>query len=621
MASIHDLPAELLGEIAGHLDNERRRDHCPAWDGDRDRSNPRNPVLKFCLVSKLFLRVAEPLLYSFFSNGIERDWRAHPHRRAFLHRIIQRPDLAARVSEIRIGVLDEEFGKVTRPKRSMYGMYNIGGYEDSDDDSDLDPYHANNVLHHQPEDDGADDASDGGDEAAIQNLNSRSDRLAFTSAAHHIDMHNKSAWLEELRSGSPNAELVLLLCLTPNLTKLVLGLPDKSGYDYNYRSFRSLLSQVRQDVASARTTGPLRALRTLYIEFDAEKVESVFALGFPAHYMRDFFYLPSLQELKGYKITTKVRYTEGIESDDDMDDDDMDDGQDDPSTSSDSTDISDSDGALDPPNTPSHPTWPKRTSPIKSLTLNSANITNDSLSQLLSACTALSTLSCAWSDDFDTPNPMDTERSHIFWPPHILRALAPHASTLTSLTLHADHPFHDEPGIMGMAEDLARLGSLKSLAALRHLAVSALLLTGSLRRDLVAARSRRTGRCGRVWRTRKPAEGYAALADVFPDALEALVVRCRAEGAPVLRFLEPLVVEVARRAGAGKMPGLRRWELEGGWGKRLPPERVAEVCTLLGGSGVDLVLDGETYGSEGQQMLMLMRPTLQKGGKGCRRSS
>lgn len=598
MAPIHRLPDELLGEILGYLDTARRRGEdggVSAFDMDRLVKVPGNPVLRFCLVCRWFFRVGEPVLYSFFSNGMDHQVHPHASRRQFLHRIIQRPDLAARVSEVRFDVMEHDIGSVTRPRRNMYG---IVGYADEESDEDSD---AGSDRH------GHDDAEDlthyysdeeDEDENAILNLNSRADRLAFTTAAHPVEMQNKSSWLEDLRAGVPYAELVLLLCQTLNLTKLILRVPDKSGYDFNCRNLRLLLGQIERDHASGRSAGPLRSLRTLEVEYAADKVESAFSLGFPAQYMREFFAIPSLQELKGHMITTRSRYTEGFESDSDTDADDADDA-DASFAPFDNNSLPDNDDD-DTPTAPAAPTWPSRTSRIRSLALTNANITHTTLHQLLAACATLTRLHLAWSTD-DLFHPA-TALDQPFDPPAIRAALALHAATLVSLTLHADTPFFsalatDDPD----AHPLPRLGSLAALAALKILSISGLLLTGTLRRDAVTVLAKTTRRRVRCWATRAPALGYARLAaDAFPDGLEALGIavgpHVEAEGA-VLAFLAPLAVEIARGVGAGeRLRGLRRLALEGrGWGRKMAPGRVAEVCAGLRGTGVVLVRDGREF--------------------------
>ncbi|EKG17134.1 hypothetical protein MPH_05648 [Macrophomina phaseolina MS6] len=322
MAPADQLPDELLFEILGYIDTARRRgDYEGAWGShERVKGNPKNPVLRFCLVSKRFLRVGEPVLYSFFSNGMDENAQPHTSRRQYLHRIIERPDLAARVSEIHFEVMEGDMGSVTRPRRTMYGIVGYGD-ERSDEDSDT----ASEQNHHRDAREMMlDDSDEEEDQNAIQNLNSRADRIAFVTAAHQVEMQNKSAWLEDLRAGNPYAELVLLLCQCLNLTKLLLRVPDKSGYDFNYRNLRMLLGQVEKNNTAGNANGPLRNLRTLEIEYAADKVDSVFALGFPAQYMQDFFTIPSLRELKGYMISTRSRYTEGFETDSEMDPDDLD---------------------------------------------------------------------------------------------------------------------------------------------------------------------------------------------------------------------------------------------------------------------------------------------------------
>lgn len=111
MTAIEDLPDELLDEVVGYLDTSRRH---LASDRDDCEDTFSNPVLNFCLVSRRFFHVGETVLYSFFANYPERDKNGHRSRRQFVRRIIQRPDLAARVSEVRIETLKVVLGYVTR---------------------------------------------------------------------------------------------------------------------------------------------------------------------------------------------------------------------------------------------------------------------------------------------------------------------------------------------------------------------------------------------------------------------------------------------------------------------------------------------------------------------------
>lgn len=578
MVTIYDLPDELLSEIVNQLDTYRRFQSYGWTCNDCEESASKNPVLNFCRVSKRFLHVGEPVLYSFFANYTKDDEQGHRSRRRFLKRIIERPDLAARVSEVYIGDLEERLGLVTRVKtRNTPGEYSG---DDSDDDDDYHEYYD------QHEDYDFNYDHDG----PINSLNAQEDVLTFTSAAHQVDMPNKSNWLEDLRAGRPDAELALLLAQARNLKTLGMDLPDKDDYDFQYRNFHALLSQVAHDVSAGKKTGPLCALRTLEINYDCE---NVYSLGVPVDYLRHFFYLPSLREFRGDSITTSARYTDGWGSGSEGDSD----AEDDPFALVDNShhsshNITPSSPAPGPAPLP----WPTHTSPLTHLTLTTANLTHHSTALLLASPRALTTFSAHWSHVLE--NPRQSHRTTSFHPPTLLSSLVLHAPTLTHLTLHATYAFTTAQDLPGPREDLPRIGDLRPLTHLRTLDISALLLVGSLRvRRLPVTLGK--GQQPALRRAMVPPDGggYAAAADVFPASLERLVVANEFHWGREVRYLEPLLVEVARVvAGGGKLPALREIALEGGWGAKVGPEKVAEVVGLMEGCGVELVVEGRSAG-------------------------
>ncbi|GME53972.1 hypothetical protein GTA08_BOTSDO03493 [Neofusicoccum parvum] len=332
------------------------------------------------------------------------------------------------------------------------------------------------------------------------------------------------------------------------------------------------------------------------------------------------FYLPSLREFVGNKITTNPEYNPDTLFDPESEaehsdalslastpgDNDWDSLPSDPEDPEDSNAPAVSVSRRHLPGPLATLKYPVRTSPITTLTLTSTNLLPQSSRLLLTAPTALQTLTITWADLFDYAR-FDGTRSHLFNPCAVLSALTPHAATLTSLALHIPYRLFRAATDHGPLEDLPRIGSLKPLTALKHLSISALLLTGSAlhRNAPVPPAGDGEGRLA-------PAGGYGGAADVFPGGLEALVVVANAwaggdevlverPGPEVAGFLSPLVaehvaplvVEIARVVGRGGVPALRQWRVvEGGWPEGVREGMVAEVAALLEGSGVVLELGG-----------------------------
>ena len=170
-ANLNDLPEELLDHIFRQLSFETAP--------NRFGLSPAGSTLRqICLVSKRFKRLAEPHLYRAFSTS--KFWSEngtytllYQDLRAFLHRMIDRPDLAKCVKTV--DVKDED---------------------------------------HSPPPAGT-----------------RNDAHPFMRAARSVFQDKRplsyiATFLKDIQAGTFDAELTLLLALLPNLAELALSLPQ-----------------------------------------------------------------------------------------------------------------------------------------------------------------------------------------------------------------------------------------------------------------------------------------------------------------------------------------------------------------------------------------------------------
>jgi hypothetical protein len=219
MISLDDLPNEILCQIMSYLEGRRKY----------------QPLLKsLCLASRRIRAVTEPVLYSYFNDGIQNERSPILHFnsrcRSFLRSILKRPELA----------------KYTR--RAIVGPW----------------YTFRN------------DSPNWFDTSA-------EDLALFHSAASRFGLDKSQEWLRQLaKASTEEAELYLLICSLQSLESLTLNIPDRpASYWWSQR-----MPRIHTMLWSVTIVAPKPSFDTVSMLY-----------GVPRCPIPDIFSLPSLQSL------------------------------------------------------------------------------------------------------------------------------------------------------------------------------------------------------------------------------------------------------------------------------------------------------------------------------------
>lgn len=237
--SLNDLPDELLEQIARNLDTYTTRREI--LNGPNEGRSSALHAYNFCLVSRKFYRIGKPFLYSIFVNDNDPT-----SLRNGVSRLIRTPELLSYVRAVVIGELRDS--SVT------------------------------------------DEENEG-----VQEL-----RAACTEVSdkfNALSEKERSSWLQNLERLDYEAQIALLLALSPNLETVDLTYGNFCSSGFYFSWCRRLISWAIQHTPPQGEHGPLSSLRHFVFR------EPPFKTYPGDHRFWEIMMLPSLRKLELYYLS------------------------------------------------------------------------------------------------------------------------------------------------------------------------------------------------------------------------------------------------------------------------------------------------------------------------------
>jgi hypothetical protein len=235
-----------------------------------------------------------------------------------------------------------------------------------------------------------------------------------------LAQEDQDEWLEDLESGSTDAHIALLLCLTKNVEVLDVVVP------YHRETGKLHVLDVVVEAALKPNALPHQFHRFRTIKAQHYDTEG----GFDAGFYAPFFQLPSLRSIQGLATFSNVEAADHQ--------------------------------------------WPIATSNVESITLRNSDITEEMISSIVGACKALKECQLEWGY-FTDYTEMDSE----FTIEGIWQALRSQNHSLEVLELDCSDP----SWVRETGEPFQSISTLKDFDKLAKLSVSAMFLTGSHDKD------------------------------------------------------------------------------------------------------------------------------------------
>lgn len=374
VTTLNALPDELLLEILSYFavtpDPTKKDDW---WRGDRMRHKTLQSV---CLTSKRMLGIAEPLYYRVYIwDEAEPDDNMWP----FIDALIRRPQVAKYVKYLRLSP-----------------WTNYAGLDEDENEDGI------------------------------------SQRLKLVRQLYGQEDGLLKDWESAIRHGYEDAQAALLLILCPNVTELVITVPDYQINKYFRSDYLPLIFRLMDRAVRGQKTGQLHGFSSL-ARFTAKR-ENPFnyrrAEGFILDFMPVVLRLPAIVSFKGELVSETMPLPR-----------------------------------LD---------WPADgTSTLEDIDFKDSEIGEETIGAIVKACRAVKSFSCEWTRRDNTARKIRL--------PFIRSVLTHHQSSLRFLEIDTrlwHDPTSRPPGRRVQIPELEPIGSLREFESLQYLGIGPAALLG-----------------------------------------------------------------------------------------------------------------------------------------------